>query len=273
MKIVTERTTPEQTIKVLQITDTHLFADSKGCLLGLNTERSLQAVLAQVRTSRKATDLVLATGDLVHDGTTAAYRRIFSHLGGLARPVYCLPGNHDEAEALQETLQEGHIKYVKHAYHGCWHLIFLDSTIPHSEGAHLTQATLEMLESCLQEAPGMHTLICLHHQPVTMGSQWLDTMAVDNPDDFFAITDRHPQVRGILWGHVHQQFDGMRNDVRLMATPSTCIQFLPKSRNFALDNAPPGYRWLDLHADGHIETAVERIAAVTGRIDMASNGY
>jgi len=273
MRIVTERSRPKKTVKVVQITDTHLFAVSRGCLLGLNTEQSLKAVIDQIRTNRHASDLVLATGDLVHDGTSAAYRRIFSHLAGFDQPVYCLPGNHDEAKILRDTLQEGRVKYLEHAYHGCWHFIFLDSTVAHSEGAHLTQATLDMLESHLREAPDTHTLICLHHQPVTMDSQWLDTMAVDNPEAFFAVTDRHPQVRGILWGHVHQQFDGMRNDVRLMATPSTCIQFLPRSRNFALDDAPPGYRWLDLHADGRIETAVERIAAVTGRVDMASYGY
>ena len=273
MKIITEHTGARQVIKVLQITDTHLFADSHGCLLGLNTEQSLQAVINRTRASRYEADLILATGDLVHDGTPAAYRRIFSHLGSFERPVYCLPGNHDEATTLQNTLREGRIKYVEHALQGNWHFIFLDSTIAHSEGAHLTQATLRTLESHLREAPDAHTLISLHHQPVAMGSHWLDTMAVDNPEDFFAITDRHPQIRGILWGHVHQQFDGMRNDVRLMSTPSTCIQFLPKSREFALDSAAPGYRWLDLHPDGRIETAVERIETVTGKVDMASNGY
>ncbi len=273
MKIITEHPGANQVIKVLQITDTHLFADSNGSLLGLNTEHSLLAVMAQISANRHTADLILATGDLVHDGTPAAYQRIFSHLGSFDLPVYCLPGNHDEARTLQKTLREGHIKYAEHAYHGNWHFIFLDSTIAHSEGAHLTETTLDALESHLQEAPDTHTLICLHHQPIAMGSHWLDTMAVDNPDAFFGITDRHPQIRGILWGHVHQQFDGMRNNVRLMSTPSTCIQFLPRSRNFALDPAPPGYRWLDLHPDGRIETAVKRIAAVTGKVDMASNGY
>jgi len=273
MKIITEHPGSRQVIKVLQITDTHLFADSQGCLLGLNTEQSLKAVINQISSKRHASDLILATGDLVHDGTPAAYQRIFSHLGGFGLPVYCLPGNHDESRTLQNTLRDGRIKYVEHAFHGNWHFIFLDSTIAHSEGAHLTQATLNALESHLQKATDTHTLICLHHQPIPMGSRWLDTMAVDNPEAFFGITDRHPQIRGILWGHVHQQFDGMRNDVRLMSTPSTCIQFLPRSGDFALDPATPGYRWLDLHPDGHIETAVERIAAVTGKVDMASNGY
>jgi Icc protein len=98
-------------------------------------------------------------------------------------------------------------------------------------------------------------------------------MAVDNADEFFAIIDRHPQVRGILWGHVHQQFDRMRGNVKLMATPSTCVQFLPKSTTFAVDEAAPGYRWLSLFEDGSIETGVERLTAIPGAVDLASAGY
>ena len=41
-----------------------------------------------------------------------------------------------------------------------------------------------------------------------------------------------------------------------MSTPSTCAQFLPRSDFFALDERPPGLRWLELHADGRIETEV-----------------
>lgn len=260
-------------IKALQITDTHLFADSSGCLLGLNTEQSLNAITEEVRAHHLPADLILATGDLVHDGTPAAYRRIFSHLENFDLPVYCLPGNHDEARTLQRTLDNGSIRYTEHAHYGNWHFIFLDSTIADSEGAHLTPETLDMLEKQLQSDPDSHTLVCLHHQPILMGSRWLDTMAVDNPEGFFAIIERHPQVRGILWGHVHQQYDGMYKDIKLMSSPSTCIQFLPGSDDFAIDTANPGYRWLELHPDGRIETAVERIAVLPGSIDMASNGY
>jgi Icc protein len=260
-------------LRVLQITDTHLFADSSGCLLGLNTEQSLDAVTAEVRAHHLPADLILATGDLAHDGTAAAYRRIFSHLENFGLPVYCLPGNHDEARTLQHSLDNGLIKYTQDAHHGNWHFIFLDSTIADSEGAHLTPETLEILESRLQSAPDSHTLVCLHHQPVPMGSHWLDTMAVDNADEFFAIIDRHPQVRGILWGHVHQTYDGMHKDIKLMSSPSTCIQFLPGSEDFAVDTTTPGYRWLDLYPDGRIETGVERIAVAPGTIELASSGY
>jgi len=262
-----------RTLRVLQITDTHLFADSDGCLLGLNTEQSLQAVLATVSDRHLPADLILATGDLAHDGTARAYQRFFTHMNGFALPVYCLPGNHDEAWALQQLNDKGLCRFVEHAIHADWHFIFLDSTIPGSELAHLSTHTLAMLERHLQSKPDTHTMVCLHHQPVPMGSRWLDTMAVDNPDPFFAIIDRHPQVRAILWGHVHQELSARHGDVRLMSAPSTCIQFLPGSSSFALDPATPGYRWLELHPDGSIETGIERISTLPGTIDMAASGY
>jgi len=273
MTTITEHPKSGRVIRVLQITDTHLFASSDGCLLGLNTEQSLEAVIAATCANHLPADLILATGDLVHDGTPAAYQRIFSHLESFGLPVYCLPGNHDEAVTLQQSLGDGLIQYAEHIHHGDWHFIFLDSTIADSEKAHLTAATLEMLERHLQSAPDKHTLVCLHHQPLPTGSKWLDTMAVDNAAEFFAIIENHPQVRGILWGHVHQEFDGMRGDIKLMSSPSTCIQFLPGSEDFAVDTAAPGYRWLVLHPDGRIETGVERLAALPGQIDMASSGY
>jgi Icc protein len=262
-----------ETIRVLQITDTHLYASSGGCLLGLNTAQSLEAVMAEARRRHLPADLVLATGDLVHDGSAAAYQRFFGLLGSLGIPVYCLAGNHDEAVALRDTIDNRLIRYTDHALLGNWHFILLDSSQPDSEGGHLGPAALETLEARLQAAPDTHTLVCLHHQPVLMGSRWLDTMAIDNPDDFFAIIDRHPQVRGILWGHVHQESDRMRNDVRLLSTPSTCIQFMPGSTEFALDDTAPGYRWLTLHEDGRIETGIKRLAEIPGTIDLESAGY
>jgi Icc protein len=273
MTTITMHPKSRQVIKVLQITDTHLFADSDSSLLGLNTEQSLRAVIRAALPGKPSPDLVLATGDLVHDGTAAAYRRVFGHLEGLGLPVYCLAGNHDEAATLQHTLDSPRLHYVPQLQQGNWLFVFLDTSLAGSEGGHLDRDALDSLDRQLAAASDKHALVCLHHQPVAMGSRWLDTMAVDNADEFFAVIDRHPQVCGILWGHVHQTFDRMRGDVRLMATPSTCIQFLPGSDNFALDTAAPGYRWLSLHPDGRIETRVERLSEMPGSVDLASSGY
>lgn len=273
MTNITRHPKAKAVINVLQITDPHLFADSNGCLLGLNTEQSLEAVMGEVSARRLPADMILATGDLAHDGTPAAYRRVFSHLESFGIPVYCLPGNHDEAQALQQTLKDGLLHYAAHTHKGNWNFIFLDSTVAGSDGGHLGSAALQSLENQLAADRESHTLVCLHHQPVPMGSRWLDTMAVDNADEFFSVIDRHEQVRAILWGHVHQEFDRMRGSVRMLATPSTCIQFLPGSDAFAVDTAAPGFRWLSLHADGRIETGVQRLSEMPGTVDLASAGY
>ena len=58
-----------------------------------------------------------------------------------------------------------------------------------------------------------------------------------------------------------------------MAAPSTCIQFHPTNDNFTIDNAQPGYRWLNLGADGTIESGVERVSGKSYNIDFSSTGY
>jgi Icc protein len=258
---------------VLQITDTHLYADLDSDLLGLKTEESLCEVIAEARSIHWPVDMVLATGDLVHDKTVAGYRRIRAHFERLGVPVYCLAGNHDEARVLSRVVNGGPVRYTDHAYMRNWHFIFLDSTIPGSEGGHLSPHQLALLNTHLQENRDLHTLVCLHHQPVPVGSRWLDTMAVDNAEPFFDIIDSNPQVRGILWGHVHQEFAQMRNGVHLLATPSTCIQFKPGSQTFAIDASCPGYRWLNFYPDGRIESGVHRLQEIPGEVQYASNGY
>jgi Icc protein len=77
----------------------------------------------------------------------------------------------------------------------------------------------------------------------------------------------------VLWGHIHQHLDLYRGDVRLLATPSTCIQFQAGSDDFAVEPLAPGFRWLDLHSDGTLDTGVERATDFQYQLDTDSNGY
>ncbi|HFD81559.1 MAG TPA: 3',5'-cyclic-AMP phosphodiesterase [Gammaproteobacteria bacterium] len=258
-------------MRIAQITDTHLYADPGGRLMGIETRRSLEEVVALARARRPG--LIVASGDLSHDGSPSSYHRLRECLAPLGAPVCCLPGNHDEAAVMRRILDGDGFRCIDSLCTNGWNLVFLDSTLRGSEGGHLAERQLHALEQALAGHPELPALIWLHHQPLPVGSAWLDTMAVDNPDQLFAVTDRHPQVRAIVWGHVHQCFDDRRKGVRLLAAPSTCIQFLPRSRDFALDDRPPGYRWLELYPDGTMETGVERLARMPGVIDTAARGY
>ena len=63
-----------ETIRIAQITDTHLV-DTLGCkLLGMDTDNSLAHVLKLVE-QQGSFDLMLATGDIANHGSMAAYHQ------------------------------------------------------------------------------------------------------------------------------------------------------------------------------------------------------
>ncbi|WP_204329604.1 metallophosphoesterase, partial [Proteus mirabilis] len=57
----------ETRVRILQITDTHLFAEKHETLLGINTWESYHAVLDAIHASQRECDLIVATGDLAQD--------------------------------------------------------------------------------------------------------------------------------------------------------------------------------------------------------------
>jgi Icc protein len=246
-------------IRLLQFSDPHLSARADGMLRGVNTRSALETVLRQARAQHGNAEALLLTGDLVNDDVDgyAAVRELF---GSFGKPVYCLPGNHDDPGVMARELGAAPFQVGGHVDLGAWRIVMLDSCIPGQAHGYLGATELKRLALALATAGERHVLICLHHHPVRLGSRWLDSVCLQNSAEFFAITDRCSMVRAVAWGHVHQQFESQRKGVRLLAVPSTCAQFLPHSDQFALDPSPPGYRRLTLCRDGTLDTEVVRVA-------------
>jgi Icc protein len=99
----------EARVRILQITDTHLFAEKHETLLGINTWESYQAVLSAIHASQRPCDLIVATGDLAQDHSSAAYQHFAEGIASFAAPCVWLPGNHDFQPAMYSTLQESGI--------------------------------------------------------------------------------------------------------------------------------------------------------------------
>lgn len=263
----------QATIRLIQISDMHLYAEPDGRLLGQNTRNTFEAVLAKAQAQHWPPDALLLTGDLVHDEKLAGYRWLKDRISELALPCYCIPGNHDRVDLIAGYLDPHAIESLRVARIGGWDIVLLDSSIPYEEGGYLCPHILTGLDQHLAAQPRRNTLICLHHQPIPMGSEWLDTMMVENRDDLLGILERHSQVRAVAWGHVHQALTTRHGAMHMLSVPSTCIQFLPDSEDFALDTATPGYRWLHLHADGSIDTGIERIEAYPEPLKLTNSGY
>lgn len=246
-------------IDLLQFTDMHLCASPDQSFDGVDTEKTLVQVIAHARQCHWPPDAILVTGDLVHDPAPAAYERLAAILKTMTRPVFCIPGNHDEPSLMRQIMETDNISTTQSIVFDRWVIIMLDSFLPGTHAGCLSVTELEFLDQALTEHKDKHALICLHHPPVSVGSPWMDRMGLQNPTDLFSIVDRHPQVRAILWGHIHQEFHAARNTVQLMAAPSTCVQFTPRSDGYVRDHSPPGYRYLQLLDTGEIRTGIARI--------------
>lgn len=272
--LLTLPVTSHANIRILQITDTHLFAGKHETLLGVNTWDSFNAVLDAISAQQDAFDLIVATGDLAQDHSTEAYQHFADGIARLGAPCVWLPGNHDFQPVMFETLAAAAINDAKQILLGdSWQLVLLDSQVSGVPHGMLSDYQLEWLDNALAAVPDRHTLVLLHHHPLPSGCTWLDQHSLRNSHMLDELLQRYPQAKNLLCGHIHQDLDVEWNGRRVMASPSTCVQFKPHCTNFAIDSLAPGWRLLELYADGSLSTQVKRLATQAFSPDLDSDGY
>jgi Icc protein len=120
---------------------------------------------------------------------------------------------------------------------------------------------LAWLDDQLAGAADRPTLVCLHHPPVSVGSRWLDAVGLQDAQELNTLLDRHPQVRLICCGHVHQELSVGRGGRTVLTTPATVVQFRPGTVTLEIDAAAPGYRVIELEGDGTWRSRVVRVNA------------
>ncbi len=246
-------------IRIAQVTDTHLFQDPEARLKGYPTWHTLKAVLEEVRQIQP--DLILLTGDLADRGELQAYHHLVDLINPLQIPCYWLPGNHDDPALMPEVFAGSWMRAEKTFEIGGWRLILLDSVLAGVSHGHLSQSSLQKLADDLSADAEKPTLVALHHNPVPIGSALMDGLGLDNPEALFTCIDQAPQVRLILFGHIHWEFHLRRGPVDIYGTPSSCRQLPPSGVFASADEKLPGFRLLDLDPSGQHQTFIRRASA------------
>lgn len=243
-----------ESLRILHLTDTHLFADAGGALRGVDTLATLESVVSDIRARAWPADIVAATGDISHDEPAGAYDRFRAAVRPLALPVYCIPGNHDVPGVIEPALSAPPFYYCETYESEHWSLIGIDSCLDGQASGRISDQELARLASELSTTGKPHAAVCLHHPPLPMQSRWLDSVGLENADAFLDVVEQAGNVRAVIFGHVHQAFDETRGKIRIIGTPSTCAQFLPRSDEFSIDERPPAYRRISLRGDGSVDT-------------------
>jgi Icc protein len=254
---------------ILQFTDCHLFADPAGQLKGVCTDASFQEVLRAARRQFPNPDAVILTGDLAHDEQPETYRRLCESLGEWLDRCHVIPGNHDSRADIGAVFRSLVMTKAESIVFSRplmgWQLVGLDSQLPGQIAGALSADQLDWLAGELAQHWKLPTLLFVHHPPVTVGSRWIDRLRLQDADRLLDLVARSPQVRAIAFGHIHQEYFGCVGSAELWSTPSTGVQFAPRTDEMEIDPVPPGYRVFEL--DGSkMSTRVVRVRNSTSRL-------
>lgn len=260
-------------LRIIQISDTHLFADESKVLVGVPTQQSLQAVIDLIKREAGEFDFIIHSGDLTQDYSQPSYIRLVDMLSTLNAPMYCIPGNHDDSGVMAKVFPYLKMSNDKHIVTKNWQIILLDSHKPNAVEGYLEPKEFQFLEKCLTSYPDHQAVIVFHHQPIPVGSLWLDNLGLTNADEFWKIIARFPKVNTVLFGHVHQQFEKVVNSIKCYSTPSTCFQFKRHQDDFGIEKLSPGFRWVHLYEDGSVQTEVVRTEHYIGVFEEKCKGY
>lgn len=260
-------------LRVLQITDLHIKPHLGDTMFGIDTEIFFQQTLRYAQQLHGPFDLILLTGDLAQHPSAGSYRRICQHLLSYQTRCLCLPGNHDDFDLMQQCMNEGKVSCDKTLQMGGWYIVALNSQKPGSPVGELSTDELVFLEKSLRSTPDLPTLIAVHHHCVPSDSPWLDTMQIQNSTAFLELAKSFPQVKAITFGHIHQELCATENQISILGTPASCFQFAQNSIEFSIADAPPGYRIIDLHADGSLQSKCYRAPINMDHLDINAHAY
>lgn len=243
-------------VRIVQITDAHLYRDPDGVLAGVPTWNTFDAVLRAIDHQHGDFDYLILTGDLAEDAQLETYLMLREALADWLERCRIIPGNHDDRANLRKAFPElfpqdgGPLTFALPA--GDWKIIGLDSHLPGEVKGRIDSNQLEWLKGELRTAPGTRTLLFVHHPPVAINVAWLDKIGLDGADDLVKIIEASPQIKVVCSGHVHQEFAGHIGAAAMYTTPSTCVQFGARAGK-SFDTRAAGYRTFRLDEGHHTE--------------------
>jgi len=198
-------------VLLAQISDTHILAPGSEHPAADWRADCLRRSIADV--NRQRPDAVIFTGDTTQHGQPEEYARLRELLGPLEPPLYLVPGNRDDNSELRSSFGDQrylprngdflHYVIEDHAVR----LVALDSTSPGERKGVFCPARQAWLDAVLSEQPIRPTLLFIHHPPFDVDAHYVG--GYRRPEEAAALADvvrRHPQVVGLICGHVHWLF-------------------------------------------------------------------
>jgi 3',5'-cyclic AMP phosphodiesterase CpdA len=251
-------------MKIIQFSDTHLRIDGRLSFGKADTAKNLNAVINFFVKMRDQPDIYVLTGDLVDNGVYDAYLYLKEHLKKLPRPVFVVPGNHDEKTLFIDIFGEmcpakndikPFICYTLEYFPV--NIIAVDTTVSWHHGGFLSNEVSLWLERQLNALnKDKPTLVFSHHPPFLSGISIMDKPFV-NVDKYASILGKARNLK-LCCGHLHTAIATIWHGIPVQVCPPVSmlleVNFTHDADiGFFLGN--PGYV-LHHYCDGYINSHI-----------------
>ncbi|HJP20425.1 MAG: phosphodiesterase [Alphaproteobacteria bacterium] len=196
---------------IAQISDLHISGPEGRPDLDYATADHLARCVVHLNALDPRPDLVMASGDLVDQGSAEEYRRLAAILKDLELPWRLLPGNHDQPELLRQTFADHDYLPAEGPFlhyvieDGPLRILALDTHMPGQVGGGLCDERLDWLAARLEEGAERPTLIFMHHPPFESGIELMDRNGyLTDRAKLGAIIAVYPNIVRIACGHLHR---------------------------------------------------------------------
>ncbi len=217
----------------VHISDTHISADLEYGKQHAphSTQQGARALVQQINALPFQPDFVLHTGDVAYDPDESAYAVARDILGQIRYPVYYVAGNHDYPAALQRVMlgrSEPALPYHYEFEVNGVQVICLDSNGPaEPPRGYVLEEQLDWLEDRISAPDERPLLVAIHHNALPVDIPWLDDfMRITNGEALHAVLAKaRGRLRGVFFGHVHQNLTMFRDGVLYNSALSSWNQF------------------------------------------------
>ena len=210
---------------IAQISDTHLIVDGPGSAQRI---ADFEAVVADINTLDPAPDLVVHTGDIVHNGLAEEYALAAEILGRARAKTYVMAGNKDDranlrtAFAGQAYLSESS-EFIDYAVEDHpVRLLMLDTVNPQSKKGAFCTRRIARLEALAARDAGKPIVVFAHHPPfeVLVGPERFHFDDLSAMARMAAALQEPGRVIALFCGHVHRPTFGRVGAIPAAVMPS-----------------------------------------------------
>ena len=211
---------------IAQISDTHLALDTPDAE---RRRRDFESTIADINALDPPADVIVHSGDIVHNGRQDEYAEAVALLAKARAPVYVLPGNKDDRTNLCAAFSTRRYlapssEFIDYAIEDYpVRLIALDTLKPGRNRGEFRSEQARRLSELIDAEPDKPIAVFTHHPPfeVTVGPDRFHFETMESMSRLRDVLQRCERIVAVFSGHVHRAAAGRVG--RIPASVVPCI--------------------------------------------------